>query len=209
MSLGNQQRGGAQFLKIKAGKFYLSTDKEESTPFDTLEGHLTNIYQKTEQFNGKDIEKTYFVITSEEGSYQFNLSTGSSQWFGFISFLKNTSPRDPMKIQASEGKVTSNGNVSTNLFINQDGPIKAFYKKDGPNKLPEWKKVTVGKTEHWDSSEWEDALLKDLEEIKSKIGSDMQQPKQQPFNPAAQQPQLNSQGFPPPDDKFDDSELPF
>lgn len=207
MSLGNQQRGGAQFLKIKAGKFYLSTDKEEQNPYTQLDGHLTDIYHKTETFNNKPLEKTYFVITSEDGAYQFNLMKGSQQWALFTSFLKNTSPREPMTIQAREGEVTSNGNVSTNLFISQNGvPMKAFYKKDNGNQLPQWVKHEVAGKVIWDKRDWENALLADLEEVKAKISSN--KPPSSNITPnTPQQPTLNPQGFPPPDDKFDD--LPF
>lgn len=200
------------YVQAENGKLYRSSDKERKEPYNELVGMISNIYYKEETFNGKTVEKTYFVVSSPEGDEEFaiNFAVGSKQWAEFISFLKSVDLTSEVTISAGiekdkDGtpKLSAKGNTLSKFFVSNTGSkAKAFYKKDGDNQLPPWKKVKVGKNEIDDKSEWEDALRADVDEMSKKVGSNT--PTYKPNSPAANMSVVEPETFTPSDD-----DLPF
>ena len=177
MGLG-QSQNQTTFLKIKDGNFYLGSDKECTTPYRSVEGHVSNMYFRKESFDGKEFEKLYVSIQDEETNYTFGIGISGSTFPMLVGFLKNTNINDPIKFSAGTAKNSyeKNGKVVNSeynmIYLSQDDQnIKSFYNKESGNKLPAWEKVQAGKSVVWVKDAYEDALRTDIDEMVSKIGN--------------------------------------
>lgn len=145
MGLKNNDSKGIKYVKIKDGKFYLSSDKENATPFTELEGTLTRISFKDETFNDQKIRKANFSLTdAEEGTtYIVGMSVNSSYFSSLISFLKNADLSKPITLYPKMQVDKENPKKSSRkIFVSQEGTyMKAYFTKEHPNGLPEFEKV--------------------------------------------------------------------
>lgn len=164
MGLANNA-SNVKYVRItKQGKFVLNTDLE--TPYDELEGTLTGLRWKEDEFKGEKIKKCNIGLTDNEGVTYIVGVTVDSSWFStFVSFLKNADLAQPItlhpKINAYKKQDGTDGERRS-LLISQDGVfLKSFYSKESGNKLPEFKKVTVNKKTVYDKGDF----LTELERI--------------------------------------------
>ncbi len=53
--MGLQKREGGNYVRIREGKFYLGKDKD--SPYDELEGQITDLQIKDEEWEGQSFRK--------------------------------------------------------------------------------------------------------------------------------------------------------
>jgi hypothetical protein len=161
--MGLKQRSGesAKFLKVKNGKLYVG--KDEQTPYSELEGLITDIYLKTDEYEGKKLQKLYIVLEDESNRYILNLVFENSLSTSLIGFLKSADLSQPITISPSlkkEKKEDGSIKEVQKFFVRQNGQsVKSFYTKEHPNGLPPMvsKKQRTGEIK-WDKSEMMDFL---------------------------------------------------
>lgn len=151
-----------KFVKIKDGKFYLSTDKENTEPYDDLTGFITDFRFKDEEFNNTKIRKLYVYIKSADGTYAFSVSIDSSYASSLIGFLKNADLTQELKLIPSL-KLAKNDKGEDvkkyTIFVEQNGDaLKSFYSRTSGNTLPEFKKLKVSGKFVWDKTEFLEGL---------------------------------------------------
>lgn len=162
MSGLGKNAGSLTFVKIKDGKFYLSSDKENKEPYDSLTGYITDFRFKDEDFNNTKTRKLYVNIKSGDTTYSFSVSRDSSYMSSLVNFLKNANLKEEVKISPSIKTVKNDKGVDVKrytMFVSQDDtPLKAFYTKDSEESLPQFKKVKLNGKVAWDKSDFLDAL---------------------------------------------------
>ena len=151
--MGLKQRQAANYVKIKDGKFYLSTDKEHKTPYDEFEGLLTNMAFREDEYEGQKIEKLQLTMNDGEADYIISFSFDSAYTSSLVGFLKNADLSRPLSIvpiSKTEGE-----KVRRSILVRQDNKfVKAYYTKDNPHGLPEMKKVTLNRKTVWDKTDF-------------------------------------------------------
>ena len=152
MALKNREQN-AQFLKLKDGKFYLSSDKNLENAFDQLEGKITNMYFKDEEYEGITNRKLYITVSDGVEAYTFGLVFESLQCTILINFLLSADLTRPITLSPSYKIVNVNGKDVANrtIFVSQDNKsLKSKYAKD---ELPEIKTIMVNKKPVADKTE--------------------------------------------------------
>lgn len=144
------------YIKCVDGKFYLSTDKEKTTPFDELEGVITDIGIKTDTFEGTPIKKIYVIMESEGELYNVSFNIESSYAGSFMTFVKNadlTQPLSLIPIMKEEEKAGKQVKRLSVLIKQGDGFMKSFYTKDDPKGMPQMKEMKVNGKTVWDKTD--------------------------------------------------------
>jgi hypothetical protein len=153
------------WVKVKGGKFYLSTDKELATPYDELQGMITDVGYHTETFNGAETLKLNCTVESDGEKYKFSMPFEGSTTSNFIGFLKNVDLKKPLTLKPlTEKVVRADGEERERqtILIQQDGSfMKNHYTKDTPNGLPPMKQVKVNGKMIWDKTDMID-FFKDV-----------------------------------------------
>lgn len=162
MGLKENASSGVQYVRLKDGKFYLNSDLTK--PYDELEGMLTGIRFKDDEWEGNKIRKCNFGLTdSETGiTYVVGLSVDSSYFSTLVGFLKNADLTKPMtfhpKVNKYKKEDKTDGERRT-IMVSQDGVfLKSFYSKDSGNKLPDFKKVKVSNKIVYDKTDFLEAI---------------------------------------------------
>lgn len=193
MSLGSRSQDSAIFLRIKEGNVYLASDKEFATPYNSISGHITDIYQRAEEFNGAQTVKTYFRIESPDNGdkFLFNFAEGSQNWFTVLNFLSSANIHDTVQIDVSPSKDLYNGKPNTNIFVKQDGTsLKFKFSKASGNPLPEWKKFVINGKPVYDKTESVEIFKGEINRMLKELGKGEYGPKtggtQQTSNPVSQ-----------------------
>lgn len=216
--LGNNQGGqSAKFLTTKEGKFYLSSDKNRETPFDSLAGILMKISYKDFTYEGAVIKQAEFTLSTTEGAYSFTVNLLTDSYKQLVSFLKNADLSKEITIVTlgEEAK----GKIVTKFVVEQGGKyLKGFYSKAAGNELPKWKEVMVSGQKLWDKTEFLEALEADVAELnKALLKNSPEQvntntPSAEETKPASNivKPAVNKVSVPPVDTSADESDdLPF
>ena len=188
------------WLKLKEGRFYLSTDKDCTQPYKSVTGYLTGMSFRKEKFDGKEFEKLYISVQDDTESYTFGVSTVGKAWSMLICFLKNADISEPIKFEPAivKEKYMKDGKQEeksvTLIFVKQNGEnVSSYYSKDSGNSLPQWEKVQVGRNTVWVKDAWEDALRADVEEIVARAKGNVVSPtKKDSSEPAPQEESFDS-----------------
>jgi hypothetical protein len=128
--------------------------------FDSIDGKIESIYHSQEDitFNGNTETVDRLVLRLRNSEQTEILTCSIFDAKGLIVRLENLDFSKEMVLKAFKVK-NDNGKMVQHLIPYQDGnKIKTNYSKDG-KKLPMGKKITVGKKEVWDYSEYEQALI--------------------------------------------------
>lgn len=144
MGLKNRDGGKTNYVKVKDGKFYLSTDKELTAPFDELSGVITDTYLKDEEYKGIPSRKFYTVFEDEGERFIIGFNIESSFASTFISFLMNADLAQPVTIVPRVETINKNGTEvqKRSILVSQNGRfLKAYFTKDNPNGLPQMEKI--------------------------------------------------------------------
>lgn len=159
--LKNRQEG-RKYLRIKDGKLYVGKDLE--TPYDEIEGTITNFFYKNEEYNGAQLRKLQIVLSDEEDNFQLSVNTESNSYSALVSFLANVDITRPVSLHPMEEVTTKDGTEvkKRTILVSQDGRFaKSYFTKEDTHGLPKWEVVTVGKKKVTDKS----AYLEFLEEF--------------------------------------------
>lgn len=169
MGLTNNANSNVKYVRVKDGKFFLNTDAE--TPYDELEGLVTGIRFKDEEYNGQTLRKCIFTLTdtSDETVYQVSFILDSSYLSTLIGFLRNANLAEPLtlcpKIQSYKKEDGTDGERRS-ILVKQNGAfLKGYYSKATGNVLPEFKKVKVSGKLVYDKTDF----LEELERIVNEV----------------------------------------
>jgi hypothetical protein len=174
-----------KYVRIKNGKIFLGKDFDN--PYDELEGTITSMYFKDEEYNGAPLRKLIVVLSDEEDNYQLSINTESNSYGALVSFLSNVDLARPVTLVPMEETITKDGSPDVQkrtILVSQDGKFaKGYFTKEEPHGLPRWDSVTVGKKKVLDKTAYleflEDYVVKTLvprikidpTDVKSKVVS--------------------------------------
>lgn len=138
------------WIKIKNGKFYKTSDKEEKEPYNSLSGTVTGMRFREETWEGKKVEKLAITVKSGEALFEFNIDTGGSYFSTFLNFFSNVDPTKEVIIVPK--KQVKDGKDQYSLLVGQNNVYKAKYTKASPGNLPPMERVTFKGEERWDNT---------------------------------------------------------
>jgi hypothetical protein len=121
--------------------------------YDYIDGVITSITTKDGDYG------RFWIVTLDDGGQTQMLQIQASSGFanGFLKALPNVDLSSKVKLIPST-KQEGDKKKST-LFISQHGnPVKWFFTKENPNKLPPLEKKKVKGKEVWDDSEAQEFL---------------------------------------------------
>lgn len=157
--------GQLQYVKLKEGKFYLSTDKDAENPYDELTGLVTDFRFKDEEYKGVKNRKLYVNVKDDDVTYSFSVSIDSSYASSLINFLKTADLTEKLTfIPSMKNDKNDKGEdvKKYSIFVKQDDTaLKGYYSKATGNSLPEFKKLKVSGKVVWDKTDF----LEELERI--------------------------------------------
>lgn len=157
-----QNSSNVQYVRIKEGNFYLSTDLE--TPYTDLEGQIVDLYFRDDKFNDQVIKKLNVVLLDGDDKYVLSFPFDSSYSTSFLGFLKNADLTKPLtlSIKVKEYK-DKKGESKTrrSVLISQGGQwLKSFYSNTTGELMPEIKQVRVSGKVLWDKTDLLDFMEK-------------------------------------------------
>jgi len=142
-----------KYVKVVNGKFYLTTDKGNTTPYDSLQGVVTDIGIKLDEYQGQKIKKLYLTLRDGDDSYVLSVGFASSWASSIISFLKSADLKQPLTLIPSYKK--EKDKEDRKVFVSQnDSYLKSFYTKDKPNGLPAFKQVRLNGEDKYDKTDY-------------------------------------------------------
>jgi hypothetical protein len=144
MGLKNREGGKTVYVKMKDGKFYLSTDKELETPFEEMYGTITDTYLKDEVYNGIPNRKVYFVLEDGVERMIIGFNVEATMTGGLIGFLKNADLTQPLSFVPKFEVVKKDGQEykRKSILVTQNGKfLKSLFTKGSPNGLPPMQKI--------------------------------------------------------------------
>lgn len=154
-----------KYIRVREGKFFIGKDKD--TPFDELEGLITGLRYKDEEYDGSPQRKLIITLKDGDETFQIGLNTDSQNYSTFVSFLKNVDINEKITLHPKLEKGTNKDGkefTKNSLLISQDGTFaKGYFVKDNMHGAPQWKQVKVGKKNVTDKSEYL-AFLEDFVE---------------------------------------------
>lgn len=154
MGLRNSDKN-INYLRIKEGKFYIGKDTE--TPYEELEGLITGMRYKDEEYEGTPLRKFILTLTDDGVNYQLGLNVESQNYSSLVSFLRNADLTQPVTLHPKIETQNKDGKEFKrySILVSQDGTYsKGYFTKATPNGLPAWKTVKVGKKTVTDKSEY-------------------------------------------------------
>lgn len=171
--MGLKNSATLKFVRLRDGKFYLGADKENF--YNELEGTITDLSFKTDEFEGQKIKKLVIKLVDDESeTYVLSIPFESGYTSSLIGFIKNADLSKPITLSPS-AKEKPDGKSERRIFVRQNGEnLKSFYTKDNPNGLPSMKKVVKksGKVE-WDKEDYLDFLENVvLNELRPSLGKE-------------------------------------
>lgn len=152
MALKNRETN-KKYLRLKDGKFYIN---KEETPYEELEGLITNMRYKDEEFEGTPIRKLAIIISDDEDNYELGINVENSYYSTLISFLKNVDITQPLTLHPKTETINRDGKEITkrSILVSQNGKFaKGYFTKDG-NQTPAWNVVKVGSKKVTDKTEY-------------------------------------------------------
>lgn len=156
--LGNNSPQGGNFLKTKAGRFYLSSDKNFDNPYQELEGLLLSIDYKELVIEAAKVKLVEFSVSTKQGVFKFSVGQKSNSYGNLVSFLKNADlTKEVTFVTLPEEGIGDK--INTVILVKQGGStLKGYFKKDTPTALPRWKPVEINGENIWDKGDFLKAL---------------------------------------------------
>lgn len=138
-------------------KYGFATGKDDM-PYAELEGKITSLSFKNEDYEGNPIRKLIVVINDGEDNYQFGLNVESSSYSSFVSFIANVEElSNTITIHPRLDKAVRDGKEISrrSILVSQNGNFaKSYFTKEDPKGLPEWKIVKVSGKNMADKTEY-------------------------------------------------------
>jgi len=144
-----EERKSVIFVNIKDGKFVVKNKKGDPEIYDALQGVISRVDFKMDEYQGKTYELAKITIGYIGEIYVIQMRTDSGYFRGFCNSLKSGNHKDEITIKPSSIKNES-GKTATTCFIQQNGKfLKHFYTKDNLGDLPPLDKIEFkGKTQY-------------------------------------------------------------
>lgn len=156
MGLGNNS-GKIIFVNIKKGKLAIKKDNEAHL-FEHLEGMLTDIEIRDEEYQGEKYKKLCLKINDRGEDFLLQMRLDSGYGRAFCKIILNVDLKQPMKI--SPNFTEKDGKQSGSLFINQNGKaLKWYFTKDNPGDLPPMKEITFKGKTVWDNTDQQNYFI--------------------------------------------------
>lgn len=149
MGLGNSS-GRFTYVNIKAGKLVVKKD-QETVYFDYLEGKLTGIEIRDEEYDGIPYKKLCLIIS--DGADDFNMQMRLDSGYGraFCNIIMNANLSERMRLQPTYSE--DDGKKKSGMFISQNGvALKWYFTKATPHDLPPMEKINFRGQDHWDNA---------------------------------------------------------
>lgn len=160
MGLKNRD-SNIKYIRLKEGKFYVG--KELDTPYEELEGVITNMFYRNEKFEGQELRKLIILIKDGDDTYQIGINVESQNYSSLVSFLKGAditqklTLHPKLEVKNVEGKEIKRYSI----LVSQDGTyMKGYFTKDSRHDLPEWKIIKVGNKKVTDKTDYLEYLEK-------------------------------------------------
>lgn len=163
MALKNRDNN-VNYLRVRDGKFFIG--KDTTTPYSELEGLITEMRYKDEEYEGTPQRKLIIVIEDDE-RYQLGINVESSTYSSLVSFLANVDVSKRLTLHPKQDTINKDGKDVTrrSMLVSQEGKFaKSYFTKDDNHGLPAWETVKVGNKKVTDKS----AYLAFLEEFVTK-----------------------------------------
>lgn len=146
--------GAVKRINKKGGEVYERLD-------DFVEGVITSMYEKSNEYNGNEIKELCVRIQSDGESYTLSLGDGSRYWSSFAMRLPNLDLKKPVKFSpySFTDKTTGKDVIGMNLFQGET-KISPKFTKENPGNMPQGKVVQYKGEDKWDFYERDQFLLK-------------------------------------------------
>lgn len=157
-----QRDESKKYLRIRNGKLYVGKDTE--TPFDEIEGQITSLYYKDEEYEGTPQRKLIIILSDGDETYQLSLNTESNNYSALVSFLPNVDITKTLTLHPKSDVSNRDGKEVTrnSILVSQNGKFaKSYFTKENTHGLPSWEIATVGKKKVTDKT----AYLEFLEDF--------------------------------------------
>lgn len=157
MALGNYN-ANVNYVRIKDGKFYLGKDLD--TSYSQLDGTITKMYYKDEEYDGQAQRKLIIVVT-DDADYQLGINVDTANYSTLVSFLKGVDITKPITLYPKADVVVKDGKEITRrtILVSQEGKFaKSYFTKENNHGLPEWNIVKVGNKKVIDKTDFLDFL---------------------------------------------------
>lgn len=153
--MGLQNRNtNLKYVRIADGKFYLSSDKEKTQPYDELAGVIVDMGTRVDEFEGKKVKKMFINLKDAEDTYAVAFPLESSYTSTVVSFLKNADLTQPL-VLIPVMKTEKDGKEKRSLLVNQNNKfVKSYFTKEHPNGLPRFKEVMLNGEKKFDKTEY-------------------------------------------------------
>lgn len=147
-----EDRKSVIFVNIKEGKFVVKNKNGEPERYDALQGVLSRVDFKMDEYQGKTYELAKVTIGYVGEIYVIQMRTDSGYFRGFCNSLRSGNHKDEITIKPSCVK-GENGKTASTCFIQQNGKfLKHFYTKDNMGDLPPLDKIEFKGKVQYDNS---------------------------------------------------------
>lgn len=127
--------GKMTFVNISNGRLYTKEKNEQPEYFGSIDGIISEVKFKEEEYEGKKYEKAEIILFDGEERFCLGMRTDSGYFRGFCNSLKTGNPTGRMKISPSY-KVKDE-KPQTTCFVQQNGKaLKHAYTLDNIGDLP-------------------------------------------------------------------------
>ena len=146
--------GNVIYLNVKNGKVARKNANGDIQLFDSVEGVITAVDFKDDEYNGQKFRK--LVLTIEDGGekYLLQVRTDSGSFRGLTQSIANADINSAVKLIPSS-KTGDNGKPQTTIFVSQHGKAlkwKWKWNKDHQGDLPPLEKVKIKGQDVYDNS---------------------------------------------------------
>jgi hypothetical protein len=123
------------WVKVKDGHLCY-WDGEKELVFDEMEGIITDIFFKDDEYQGRKFTLAMFTMYFDAEKYILSLNTDSSYFRSFCNYLRSA---DLTKNIVIRPKITEDdGKKKYSIFLQQEGKwLKAYYTKLHPGDFPQ------------------------------------------------------------------------
>jgi len=144
--------GNVIYLNVKNGKVARKNANGDIQLFDSVEGVITAVDFKDDEYNGQKFRK--LVLTIEDGGekYLLQVRTDSGSFRGLTQSIANADINSAVKLIPSS-KTGDNGKPQTTIFVSQHGKaLKWKWNKDNQGDLPPLEKVKIKGQDVYDNT---------------------------------------------------------
>ncbi len=146
-----QSGSGKTFVNISKGRLFTRETGKDPVYYGELEGYISSINFKRDQYNGKEFELVQVHVSDEGDEFVLQMRTDSGYFRSFCNALKSGDIYQ--KFRFSPYYKEENGKPKTVMFLKQNSvTLKFYHKLDNMGDLPPLEKINFRGEEVWDGS---------------------------------------------------------